>query len=88
MKNKNLFILPVLALAISLVFANATYAKSTNDCFDCSKIVKSKNCCCKDCKCENCQCDDKCKDNSNCKCCGKFKLIFHHNKCDCCKDCK
>lgn len=83
MKNKNLFILPALVLAISLAFANATYANTANG--DSVKVVEQHNCCCKKCDCKNCACP--CQDG-NCQTCkvhSRLNSLFNHDFCKCCK---
>lgn len=80
MKNKNLFILPAIALAISLAFANATYASTTSNSADGAKPLP---CCCKKCDCQDCKCP--CNDGHCQTCKDHFRLNFGHFFCKCCK---
>jgi len=83
MKNKNLFILPALVLAISLAFANATYAATTNG--DSINAVKPVHCCCSKCDCKDCNCP--CQDGhcQTCKIHSRLNAMFGHFFCKCCK---
>lgn len=81
MKNKNLFILPALVLAISLAFANAIYANTATS----VDTTKQPQCCCKKCECKDCHCI--CNDG-NCQKCkekGRVNSLFGHFFCKCCK---
>ena len=80
MKIKQLFILPVLAVIVSLAFANATYAQSS--CADCLKTAKQDKYSCKNCNCKNCNCDSGCCDKN--KGCTKLKSILKHFSGNCC----
>lgn len=82
MKIKNIFILPALALAISLAFANATYANIASSSTD---GVKPLPCCCKKCDCQNCKClchDGHCQ---TCKFHSRLSSLSIHDMCKCCK---
>lgn len=83
MKNKNLFILPALVLAISLACANSTYANTTYD--GSANAVKPVNCCCDKCNCKNCDCP--CQDGhcQTCKSHGRLNSMSSHFFCKCCK---
>lgn len=80
MKTKNLFILPALVLAVSLAFANATYANTTNSVTD---IAKATPCCCGKCDCKDCKC--KCNDGHCQNCKVESRLNTGHFFCKCCK---
>lgn len=79
MKIKTLFILPALALVISLISANATFANNANY----AESIKQPPCCCKKCDCKDCKCS--CNDGhcQNCKIHSKWSQ--GHFFCQCCK---
>lgn len=83
MKNKNLFILPVLVLAIGVMFANATYANTANG--DGVNALKPVHCCCAKCACKNCNCP--CQDGhcQTCKVHSRLSALSGHFFCKCCK---
>lgn len=81
MKYNKLFLLPTLALALSLMFANATLAKAD----DSINAVKTPNCCCSHCKCEKCHCQCKNGDCSKCMITSRLNAIYGKTLCHCCK---
>lgn len=79
MKNQKLIILPALVLAVSLAFANATYASTI---INGSEVAKAPHCCCSKCDCNDCKCQ--CNDGHCQNCKIQNRLNPGHFFCKCC----